>query len=115
MIKGAAEPFNSFETAMQSANTMAGKSGKDFDNLTDKIVELSKNIPLAREQLASGLYQTISNGVPEDNWIGFLEKSSKAAVGGIADLGQTVTVTSTLIKNYGLSWDSAERYKIRYR
>ena len=107
MIKGAAEPFNSFETAMQSANTMAGKSGKDFDNLTDKIVELSKNIPLAREQLANGLYQTISNGVPEDNWIGFLEKSSKAAVGGIADLGQTVTVTSTLIKNYGLSWDAA--------
>lgn len=107
MIKGAAEPFNSFETAMQGANTMAGKSGKDFDALKDKIVELSKNIPLAREQLANGLYQTISNGVPEDNWIGFLEKSSKAAVGGIADLGQTVTVTSTLIKNYGLSWDAA--------
>lgn len=107
MVKGAAEPFNSFETAMQSANTMAGKSGKDFDVLKDKIVELSKNIPLAREQLANGLYQTISNGVPEDNWIGFLEKSSKAAVGGIADLGQTVTVTSTLIKNYGLSWDAA--------
>lgn len=107
MIKGAAEPFNSFETAMQGANTMAGKSGKDFDALKDKIVELSKNIPLAREQLANGLYQTISNGVPEDNWIAFLEKSSKAAVGGIADLGQTVTVTSTLIKNYGLSWDAA--------
>lgn len=107
MIKGAAEPFNSFETAMQGANTMAGKSGEDFDALKDKIVELSKNIPLAREQLANGLYQTISNGVPEDNWIAFLEKSSKAAVGGIADLGQTVTVTSTLIKNYGLSWDAA--------
>lgn len=107
MIKGAAEPFNSFETAMQGANTMAGKSGEDFDALKDKIVELSKNIPLAREQLANGLYQTISNGVPEDNWIAFLEQSSKAAVGGIADLGQTVTVTSTLIKNYGLSWNQA--------
>ena len=107
MIKDAAEPFNSFETAMQGANTMAGKSGEDFDALKDKIVELSKNIPLAREQLANGLYQTISNGVPEDNWIAFLEQSSKAAVGGIADLGQTVTVTSTLIKNYGLSWNQA--------
>ena len=85
MLTGIAEPFNSFETAMQGANTMAGKSGKDFDDLTDKIVGLSKNIPLAREELANGLYQTISNGVPEDNWITFLEKSSKAAVGGIAD------------------------------
>lgn len=107
MVGGLAAPFNSFETAMRSANTMAGKSGEDFDALSDKIVGLSKNIPLAREELAGGLYQTISNGVPEDNWIGFLEQSSKAAVGGLADLGQTVTVTSTLIKNYGLNWDQA--------
>lgn len=107
MVGGLAAPFNSFETAMRSANTMAGKSGEEFDALSDKIVGLSKNIPLAREELAGGLYQTISNGVPEDNWIGFLEQSSKAAVGGLADLGQTVTVTSTLIKNYGLNWDQA--------
>lgn len=107
MVGGLAAPFNSFETAMRSANTMAGKSGEEFDALSDKIVGLSKNIPLAREELANGLYQTISNGVPEDNWIEFLEQSSKAAVGGLADLGQTVTVTSTLIKNYGLSWDKA--------
>lgn len=107
MVGGLAAPFNSFETAMRSANTMAGKSGEDFDALSDKIVGLSKKIPLAREELANGLYQTISNGVPEDNWIEFLEQSSKAAVGGLADLGQTVTVTSTLIKNYGLSWDQA--------
>lgn len=107
MVGGLTAPFNSFETAMRSANTMAGKSGEEFDALSDKIVGLSKNIPLAREELANGLYQTISNGVPEDNWIGFLEQSSKAAVGGLADLGQTVTVTSTLIKNYGLSWDQA--------
>lgn len=107
MVGGLAAPFNSFETAMRSANTMAGKSGEEFDALSDKIVGLSKKIPLAREELANGLYQTISNGVPEDNWIAFLEQSSKAAVGGLADLGQTVTVTSTLIKNYGLSWDQA--------
>lgn len=107
MVGGLTAPFNSFETAMRSANTMAGKSGEEFDALSDKIVGLSKNIPLAREELANGLYQTISNGVPEDNWIAFLEQSSKAAVGGLADLGQTVTVTSTLIKNYGLSWDQA--------
>lgn len=107
MVGGLAAPFNSFETAMRSANTMAGKSGEEFDALSEKIVGLSKNIPLAREELANGLYQTISNGVPEDNWIGFLEQSSKAAVGGLADLGQTVTVTSTLIKNYGLNWDQA--------
>ena len=100
-------PFDSFEKSMRSVNTMAGKGEADFEGLTDKVKELSANIPLAREELANGLYQTISNGVPEENWMSFLEQSSKSAVGGMADLGQTVTVTSTLIKNYGLSWDQA--------
>ncbi|MDY3790593.1 phage tail tape measure protein [Bacteroides fluxus] len=99
--------YDSFNKSMRAANTMAGKTGKDFDALTDSVKELSKTIPMAREELAGGLYQVISNGVPEDNWISFLEQSSKAAVGGIADLGQTVTVTSTIIKNYGLEWDTA--------
>lgn len=100
-------PFDSFEKSMRSVNTMAGKGEADFEGLTDKVKELSANIPLAREEMANGLYQTISNGVPEENWMSFLEQSSKSAVGGLADLGQTVTVTSTLIKNYGLSWDQA--------
>lgn len=99
--------YDSFNKSMRAANTMAGKTGKDFDALTDSVKELSKTIPMAREELAGGLYQVISNGVPEDNWISFLEQSSKAAVGGIANLGQTVTVTSTIIKNYGLEWDAA--------
>lgn len=107
MVSGLAGPFDSFETAMRSANTMAGKSGDEFEALTDQVVELSKTIPLAREELANGLYQVISNGVPEDNWLEFLEASSRSAVGGIADLGETVTVTSTLIKNYGLEWSKA--------
>ena len=99
--------YDSFDKSMRAANTMAGKTGKDFDALTDSVKGLSQVIPMAREELAGGLYQVISNGVPEDNWISFLEQSSKAAVGGIADLGQTVTVTSTIIKNYGLEWDTA--------
>ena len=107
MVGDLAGPFDSFETAMRGANTMAGKSGDGFETLTEQVVELSKHIPLAREELANGLYQVVSNGVPEDNWIEFLDKSSRSAVGGIADLGQTVTVTSTLIKNYGLEWDQA--------
>ena len=107
MVSGLAGPFDSFETAMRSANTMAGKSGDEFEALTDQVVELSKTIPLAREELANGLYQVISNGVPEDNWLEFLEASSRSAVGGIADLGETVTVTSTLIKNYGMDWSKA--------
>lgn len=97
-----------FGAAMKAANTMAGKNAEGFANLKGQVADLSKTLPIARDELANGLYQVISNGVPEDNWIGYLNKSAKASVGGIADLGETVKVTSTIIKNYGLAWDSAE-------
>lgn len=94
------------DKAMRKANTMAGKSGDEYSKLKESIKDMSSVIPLAREELANGLYQVVSNGVPEDNWISFLEQSAKSAVGGLADLGQVVNVTSTLIKNYGLEWDA---------
>lgn len=97
-----------FGAAMRVANTMAGKNAEGFAKLKNQVVEVAKNVPVARDELANGLYQVISNSVPEDNWIDFLNKSAKASVGGIADLGEAVKVTSTVIKNYGLAWDAAE-------
>lgn len=96
-----------FGGAMAAANTMAGKNGEEMSALKSQVSDLSKTIPIARDELANGLYQVISNGVPEDNWISYLEQSAKASVGGIADLGETVKVTSTIIKNYRLAWDQA--------
>lgn len=107
VVSGLVAPFASFEQAMAKANTMANKSGGEFNALEKQIKTLGDEIPLLRDEIAGGLYQVISNGVPEDNWIDYLKKSTKAAVGGVADLGQTVTVTATLIKNYGRSWDAA--------
>ena len=96
-----------FSASMAAANTMAGKSSEELANLKSQVSALSREIPIARDALANGLYQVISNGVPEDNWIDYLNKSAKASVGGIADLEEVVKVTSTVIKNYAMSWDDA--------
>lgn len=96
-----------FGAAMAAANTMAGKSGKEFAAMKQQVAGLAEEIPIARDELAGGLYQVISNGVPEDNWIDYLRSSAKASVGGIANLGEVVKVTSTIIKNYGLEWSNA--------
>lgn len=102
------EDSRTFGAAMKAANTMAGKDAEGFAQLKDQVAELSKSIPMARDELANGLYQVISNDVPEDNWIDYLRASSRAAVGGIADVGEVVKVTSTVIKNYGLEWSAAQ-------
>ena len=64
-----------YNKAMRAANTMAGKDAAGFEALTDDVTELAKQIPIARDELANGLYMVISNGVPEDNWINYLENS----------------------------------------
>jgi len=102
------EESGAFAASMKAANTMAGKDAAGFKELKGQVADLAKNIPIARDQLANGLYQVISNGVPEDNWISYLEASSRSAVGGIADVGEVVKVTSTVIKNYGLEWSAAQ-------
>lgn len=107
-LQGVTAGSRAFGTAMRVANTMAGKNAEGFAKLKNQVAELAKNVPVARDELANGLYQVVSNGVPENNWLNFLNTSAKASVGGIADLGETVKVTSTVIKNYGLAWDAAE-------
>ena len=98
---------NQFTKAMRAANTMAGKDAAGFKQLKGQVADLAKELPIARDQLANGLYQVISNGVPENNWLSFLEATAKASIGGLADLNQAVTVTATIIKNYGLAWEDA--------
>lgn len=107
-LNSVTEESQSFGAAMKAANTMAGKDAAGFDKLKGQVADLSKTIPMARDALANGLYQVISNGVPEDNWISYLESSARSAVGGIADVGEVVKVTSTIIKNYGLEWSAAQ-------
>lgn len=97
----------SFNDAMHAANTMAGKGAAEYAKLKDQVTALSKEVPLAREQLAKGLHEVISGDVPEDNWITFLDKSARASIGGIASLEEVVQVTGTVIKNYGLAWEEA--------
>ncbi|MDE6832476.1 MAG: hypothetical protein K2J07_07080 [Muribaculaceae bacterium] len=62
-----AEPFRSFDQAMRAVNTMAGKSAEDFGKLKDEVKALSKEIPIARDLLANGLYHS-----PEESIIKFL-------------------------------------------
>lgn len=107
-LNSVTEESRSFAEAMRAANTMAGKDAAGFDLLSEQVSELSRHIPVARDKLANGLYQVVSNGVPEDNWISYLEASARSAVGGIADVGEVVRVTSTIIKNYAMEWSSAQ-------
>lgn len=96
-----------FEDAMRRTNTLAGKDESGFNQMLNQVNELSKSLPIARDKLANGLYAVISSDLPEDNWMQMLEQSTKAAIGGQADLERVVSATATVIKNYGMAWEEA--------
>lgn len=106
-IKNATAGQLGFETALAKANTMAGVGTGELKGVEDQIRAISTTMPTLRNELANGFYQVVSNSVPKENWMGFLEATAKASVGGVADLGQAVKVTSTIVKNYGLEWNQA--------
>jgi TP901 family phage tail tape measure protein len=104
-----------FEKSMAMTNTMAQKTGREYELLTDKVRGIAEAVPVARDELANGLYSVISAGVPEDNWIDFLNDSSKAAIGGNSELGTVVDATAGIIKNYSLAWSEANEIQDKFQ
>ncbi len=98
---------NAFEDSMRKANTMMDLSDPKFKQITQNIRDIAADSNIARTQLSEGLYETVSNGVPENNWVQYLSDSTKTAIGGQAELGTVVSVTAGIIKNYSESWDKA--------
>lgn len=98
---------NAFEDSIQKANTMMDLSEPKFQQISQNLRAIASNSNIARVQLSEGLYETVSNGVPENNWISYLQDSTKTAIGGQAELGTVVSVTAGIIKNYKESWDQA--------
>lgn len=94
-----------FEHSMAMSNTIMKETPAHFAAVTDQVRELSKTIPIARDQLSKGLYETLSAGVPKENAIQFLNDSAKAAVAGQADLGEVIRTTTSIIKAYGFEFD----------
>lgn len=103
VLDGLIEPSAAFQNSMLKANTMAGLSAEEFDAMKDKVREMSREVPLAADQLAEGLYAVISNGFDASEQLDVLRASARSALGGCADLGKVIGVSATIMKNYGLT------------
>ncbi|MCI2229585.1 phage tail tape measure protein [Polaribacter sp. MSW13] len=104
-----------FEQGMARANTMAEVGAKQLALYSNQVRGIAEIVPIAKTQLSEGLYNTISAGVPKDNWITFLRDSSKASIAGNAELGLVVDATSSIIKAYGDQWENATKIQDRFQ
>ncbi len=104
-----------FRNSMARSNTMMSVSQSSLDRYSNQVKDLAVYSGKAKKELADGLYNTISSGVPKDNAISFLKDSTKAAVGGTAELGVVVDTTAGFIKNYNESWENAAKIQDKFQ
>lgn len=96
-----------FARRMAEVNTMMGSA--DIEGFTHKVQELSAELGLTKDELAGGLYQTLSAGIPEKNAIEFLTISAKAAVAGVTEVDTAVDALTTVINSYKFEASDAQQ------
>ena len=97
------------ETSLSEVYTLTDMSERQFGRLSDRVVEMSLELPQAASQLGKGLYQTISAGVTQTGQsLDVLEISAKAAVGGVTDAFTAVDGITTMLNAYSLGAEYAE-------
>ncbi len=103
----AGKTFMAFEKQMVQVSTMLDKPEKHMDRFNASIRKMSKEFGVGTDELAAGLYQILSATIPAENAIEVLEASTKAAIGGITDVGTATKAIVGIMNAYGMEASSA--------
>lgn len=88
-------------------STASGFSTAGVDNYREALLGLQTEYGVLTEDLIPALDTAISQGVPEDNVIAFLEQATQSAVASGEDLTDTVSVINGLMAQYEGEFASA--------
>ena len=108
-VKDSVSLYTEFEDAMRNANSMLLLNQKGFDVLSEKVLKLSKQVPLSAKELADGLFLVVSAGVSAENQMAFLTVGAQFAVAAHTDLTTAIGGLVSVIKNYNLAESDAVR------
>jgi len=99
-----------FEERFAEIETLlGGVSSVQIAGMRKDILALSADFGKSTNEMALGLYATVSAGVDAAESIEFLAKATKAAIGGVASTNEAVLLGTGVIKAYGLQWKDATR------
>lgn len=96
--------YRKFEKNMMEVFTLLPKANSEmFEKLKDDALKFSSEFGRLPEEVASGMYQTISAGVSPNNANEFLEVAQKSAIAGVTDLRTAVDALTNVVNAYGTS------------
>lgn len=96
----------SLETEMAKVGMIAGTDAKGLKNLQKQVEALSVSYGKTSEEIAQGLYTTISAGVLDANEaVKVLDLSTKTAIAGLTDTATATNGLTAVMKAYGMTVD----------
>ena len=106
-IDGTKDLMNFKSKMSEVFSLMPGMSQTAMNAMEADMRKLATTMGVDLIEATEGLYSAISAGVPPENAVSFLGEASKTAIAGVAKLGDSVGVLTTVMDNYKLSTESA--------
>jgi len=109
-FKEAVESAREFGLAIAEVATISGNALGSQTALADQVLRLSSELGKPAQDVAEGLYQTLSNQVVDaSESFNFLEQAMKLASVTASETKSAVNALSSVINSYGLSAADTER------
>ena len=91
-----------FDNGMRQVLSLLPHLSKDaFNKLRTDLLDFSKEIGKAPEEVVQSAYDALSAGVPEENLFEFLKVAGEGAVAGVTDLSTAVNGLTNVVNAYG--------------
>jgi TP901 family phage tail tape measure protein len=113
LIRGLSKLISTFIEAQKAAADFSVSIGEististgalgSIDQISSSVLELSRSLGLAADEVAEGLYQTLSNQVVDAaDALRFEEQAAKLSIATHSKLKESVNALSSVINSYGL-------------
>lgn len=107
----AVDQFSKFEEAMRNVNSMTLLGQRDFETLSQAVLQFGSSIRSGPLGAAEALYTVIGAGWENvDEALRISQVSARTAEAGMADLGVTTEAVVAALLSYSAGVDEAERY-----
>jgi TP901 family phage tail tape measure protein len=99
-----------FSLRIGEVSTISGDALGSIDQISDSVLELSRSLGLAGDEVAEGLYQTLSNQVVEaGDALRFEEAAAKLSITTHSELRESVNALSSIMNSYSLDVSEVDR------
>jgi len=95
---------------MARASTMMNGGVREFNKFRKEVNALSGDLGVLKSELADGLYETLSRGIPQDNALDFLKLAAKVAVADSSTVSGAVAGMTNILNAFHL--ESAQAMEV---